>query len=129
MKDKRIYMNNFMMVNDPYECVVLLKEINNLIDTLSKLTDSEYYLKNIFNSSTTMDEHLKEIGIDEDYLMETLDKFEKLRAAVFGDNIDWHGLVEYELRFIAAREREENKQNEKIIRKLEYELRKLKEGE
>ena len=115
-------LNNFQMVNEPYECVMLLEEINNVIDTLSKLTDGQYYLDYIFNSSTTMQEHLKEIGIDEDYFIDTLTRFEKLRAVVFGDNIDWHGLVEYELRFIAAREREDNKNKEVYIRQLEHKL-------
>lgn len=122
-------MNNFSMVNEPYECVMLLENINELISTLSRLTDERYYMDYIFNRSNITEEHLKDIGITEEYISDTLFKFEKLRIALFGDCIDWRGLVVHELRVVAEKEREDNKQKEDYIRKLEYKLGQLEKGE
>lgn len=124
-----LHMNNFSMVNEPFECVMLLERINELINTLSQLTDEGYYMDYIFNRGTITEELLKEIGITEDYINNTLDKFEKLRIALFGDCIDWKGLVEYELKMIATEERERNRWQEKYIRQLECKLRRLEKGE
>jgi hypothetical protein len=118
-------MKNFQLVNEPYECVMLLERMNNLISTLSQLTDEGYYMDYIFNRGTLTEELLKDIGITEEYISNTLDKFEKLRIALFGDCIDWEGLVQQELRAVAKSEREQNKWNDDYIRKLEYKIKQL----
>lgn len=124
-----LHMNNFAMVNEPYECVMLLERMNDLINTLSQLTDERYYMDYIFNRGTLTEELLDEIGITEEYISNTLDKFEKLRIALFGDCIDWEGLVDYELKMIATKERETNRQNEQYIRQLECKIKQLEKGE
>lgn len=126
---KPLHMRNFSEVNEPYECVMLLERINRMISTLYELSDTEYYLDYIFNSSTITQEHLGEIGISEDFFTQTAKKIEKLRSALYGECIDWQDLVEYELRLIATSERELNKQNEDYIRKLEYKVRQFEKGE
>lgn len=110
-------------VNEPYEVIALLDEINNLITTLSKLTDTQYYTDYIFNAWTGTGELIKGIGIDNNYLVETLEKFEKLRIVLFGDCIDWSKLAQEEMRNVARAESKANKNNEEYIRKLQYQLR------
>ncbi len=119
-------MIDFKNINEPYEVIALLDELNNLISTLAKLTDTKYYMDYIFNSWAGTQELIKEIGVDYNYLSETLNKFEKLRIVLFGDSIDWRGLVQSEMRNVVEKEREQNKWNEDYIRKLEYQLRELK---
>ena len=116
-------------VNEPYEVLALLDEMNNLISTLSKLTDTKYYMDYIFNSWTGTQEMIKEIGVDHDYLLDTLTKFEKLRIVLFGDCVDWQGEVYKNMRYVAKEEREANKDNQNYIRKLEYQLRELQKKE
>jgi uncharacterized protein YjiS (DUF1127 family) len=103
---------------------MLLEKLNELISTLSYLSDKKY-MDYILNAGALTDELLKDVGITEEYLNNTLDKFEKLRIALFGDCIDWQGLVQQELRAVAKSERARNKQNEDYIRKLQYEIRQL----
>ena len=121
---KPLHMRNFNNVNEPYECVMLLDRLNLVITTLYQLSDTGYHLDYIFNSRTTVMEQLKEKGIDESYFTGVAEKLEYLRSIVYGDCIDWQGLVDYEFRLIATSEREENKILTKQIRKLEYDLRK-----
>ena len=122
---KPLHMKNFNQVNEPYECVMLLEKINRIITTLYELSDTRYYLDYIFNQSIIIQEQLREKGFNEDYFSELAYKFEELRSIAYGECIDWQGLVEYELRLIAASERETNKQNEDYIRKLEYKIKQL----
>lgn len=121
-------MAHFEMVNEHYECVILLEKINGLISTLSRLTD-DYYLDYIFNRGSLVDELIKDIGITEEYIQETLTNFEKLRIAIYGDVVDWDEFARGELLAAAKKEREHNKFQEEQIRKLEYKIKQMERGE
>lgn len=116
-------------INEPYECVMLLDDINKVIDTLYALQDEGYYMDYIFNRGALTEDLLNDIGITEQYIQETTDKFEKLRIALYGDCIDWKNLVQHELRTVAMHERKQNRINQDRIMKLEYDNKRMKERE
>ena len=117
--------SHFNEVNDIYQCVELLEEVNNLIHTLFKLSDTQYYLDYIFNSSTDRTKALAEMGVDSDYLSDLAGKFEAIRSIVFGESVDWEGLVRDELKEIAKSQHDELKINDDTFKKMRYDYEKL----
>jgi len=121
---KPLHLGNFNNVNEPFECVMLLDKLNLAIDTFYKLSDARYYTDYIFNQSTIVLDALKDNGLTEEFFTETAYKMERLRSLLFGEHIDWQGLVEYEMRSIATSEYNEKRQLEDRVKKLEYEIKK-----
>lgn len=79
-------------VNDPTECVILLKKINDAVHTLYTLSDTDYYLDNIWNAGTDTTKQLADVGITEEWLMETAEKLEQIRTILFGTSLDFDEL-------------------------------------
>ena len=79
-------------VNEPVECVMVLKKLNQAIDLMYELSDSAYYLDHIWNASTMQKDDLKEIGADEDYFDGVANKLEQLRCILFGRNLNFKEL-------------------------------------
>lgn len=118
-------------VNEPLECIMMLKELNDTIDLLYKLWDANYYLDFIWNSGASQDKELKENGFTEEYFQEVTAKFEMLRTILFGHALDWErlyeqmydSLLEYEVYYRkfeeenAKRLRNENSRLQKQIKK------------
>lgn len=117
-------MNNFSAVNEPNKCVLMLDRVNNLITTLYQLSDSNHYLDYIFNQSSTILELLEREGFTEDYFDELAERFEHLRSIIYGDQIDWYGLVNYEAKLLLDVNRKEIESLEEKVRDLEYRLKK-----
>ena len=80
-------------VNEPAECVVLMKRLNQMISTLWKLSD-DYYRSYIFNNSTVIDEELEKNGFDDDYFEELAYRMEKLRGILFREAFDYDNLCQ-----------------------------------
>ena len=116
--------NHFENVNDEYECLELLEKINGLINTLFKLSDTNYYLDYIFNGSGGEDA-LALIGVDSDYFSSLASKFEQIRTIVYGESIDWNGLVRDELKEVAKSQHNQLKENDKFIKNLLRDTKKL----
>ena len=76
--------------NDMFEVACLLKDLNKLIDVLSKISDSSYYLDYIFNSSTYITKEVEKLGFTDEFLNDLTAKFEKLRSLLYGDCLDWN---------------------------------------
>lgn len=114
-------------VNEPFEVALLLQDLNHLINTLSKLSDSDYYLDYIFNGGTAINEGVQALGITEDYLMGLEDKFSKLRSLLYGDRLDWDEVGIALMQNAAYSLNEDNKRLEDWNRKLEH-TAKSKEG-
>jgi hypothetical protein len=115
-------MNNFSVVNEPNKCVMLLDRLNNVITTLYQLSEVDHYLDYIFNQSSTISELLEREGFTEDYFDELAERFEYLRSIVFGDQIDWHGLVNYEAKLLLDVNRKEIADLEDEVMKLRREV-------
>ena len=79
-------------VNEPLECIEMLRKLNLAITTLSELSDCNYYLEHIWNGGTFLRENLEKNGFTEDYFMEVEDKLRLLRALLFGDSLDFEEL-------------------------------------
>lgn len=125
-KSTRIMPHNLEITNEPYECIMLLDSINKAIRAMSLLGD-ESYVSYIFNQGTTVEAQLKELGITSDCFDEMQTKLETMRSLMYGDNLDWDGLVQYELRNVAAHEHSQVEWLQDALRKAEYKL-KEKEG-
>ena len=81
-------------VNEPLECLAVLKRLNEAISTLCRLQDTDYYLHHIWNSGTWLDEKLKENGFTEEWFSEIEDKLTTLRALLMGDALDYNDLYD-----------------------------------
>lgn len=79
-------------VNEPLECVALLKLLNDTIDNIWTLTDAGYYLDHIWNANADTSEKLKNAGFDDDYFINLAYRFENLREILIGGSIDYKQL-------------------------------------
>lgn len=93
---------HFKNVYDLEECAVLLDEINNIINTLFKLSDTEYYFDKILAGDIMpgADEVLSKMGVDSEYFTNLAFEFQTIRAAVFGQCVDWDSIAKEELKQI-----------------------------
>lgn len=114
-------------VNDPYECVKLIKGLNQAIDLMWCLSDSAHYLDYIWNAGTDQDEHLKDAGITEEWIDETACKLETLRMILVGCNLNYAETVNRAMEEVADALYESNQRLEEWNRRLDYDNRKLKE--
>ena len=89
---KMMYFKHMSDVNEPLECIEMLRRLNLVITTLSELSDYNYYLDHIWNAGTFIRENLTKNGFTEDYFMEVEDKLRLLRALLFGDALDFEEL-------------------------------------
>lgn len=78
-------------VNSPAEVVMILKRLNQLIETLYKLSD-DYYTDYIFNASRPLLDKLSQEGFNEEYFMNLANRFETLRSLLFGEAINFDNL-------------------------------------
>ena len=112
-------------VNEPFECVELLRKLNQAINLFYELEDESYYMDYIFNAGTYSTDDLRKFGITKDWCTETARKLEQIRNTLYGDNVDWDELSVLMMRNAAYALREDNQRLEDRNRSLEY---KLKEG-
>ena len=75
-------------VNEPLECIEMLRKLNLVITTLCELSDCNYYLDYIWNGGTWLREKLEKNGFTEDYFTEIEDQLSLLRTLLFGDALD-----------------------------------------
>jgi hypothetical protein len=115
-------------VNEPAECVVLLKRLNQMISTLWKLSD-DYYRSYIFNNSTVIDEELEKNGFDDDYFEELAYRMEKLRGILYRDALDYDTLYQAMQDEVMVYEAYWHSHFRQRTEELEYENKKLKEKE
>lgn len=113
-------------VEDPVECLLLLQSLTDLIHTLYSLSDSDYYLDYIWGSSTTLEEELRNEGFTSDYFDKLVQRFEKLRAILFGNSIDYDEMIARLKDETFVYEYYNRKLYEDRVRILEKELMKLK---
>lgn len=112
-------------VNEPAECVVLLKRLNQMIDTLWKLSD-DYYTSYIFGHSTVIDEELEKNGFDEDYFMKLAHRMEKLRGILYREAFDYDNLCQLMQDEVMANEVYWHNHYKKRTEELRDEIKKLK---
>lgn len=119
-------------VNEPVQCVEFPRQLNDAIEFVSALTDTEHYLDYIWNASGNVDEMLKSQGLTEEYFNDMWNKLEKLRTILFGDALNFHHLyrkmyeeIAYHEAYWNAFHEEQSKKKDGEIRRLE---RKLKEA-
>lgn len=109
--------------NDIFEVACLLKDLNKLIDVLSKISDSGYYLDYIFNSSVYISEEVKKLGFTDEYLKDLMAKFEKLRSLLYGDCLDWNkistGAIESAMYILKEENERLENRNNKLKERLE----------
>lgn len=123
--EKMTYLAN---VNEPTECVMLLKRLNQMIDTLYKLSD-DYYRDYIFNQSTTILNELEKNGFNEDYFMNLAYRMEKLRGILYREALDYDALYQAMQDEVMAYEAYWHSHFRQRTEELEYENKKLKEKE
>jgi len=115
------------MVNDKYECALLLKKLNDMIETLSELQD-DYYTDYIFNANADQKERLENEGFTEEWFLEIEDRFTRLRSILYGDTISWKKLyldiAEDVMKNLHFRLDMERKTNEKLAYKLKLKEKK-----
>ena len=112
-------------INEPFEVAELLNDLNHMIKTLYKLSDTGYYLDYIFNAGTSINEDVKRLGMTDEWLMELADKFEALRSVLYGNSVDWDNVSILLMRNAAYSTREDNLRLEDRNRTLEAELRQV----
>ena len=115
-------------VNEPFEVADLLNHMNHLINTLYRMSDSDYYFDYIFNAGMAINKGVAELGITEEWLMELADKFEKLRSLLYGDCIDWNEMSITLMRNAAYSLREDNNRLEDRNKSLEYKQREIEKN-
>ena len=123
--EKMTYLAN---VNEPTECVMLLKKLNQMIDTLYELSD-DYYRDYIFNQSTIILNELEKNGFNEDYFMHLADRMEKLRGILYRDALDYDTLYQAMQDEVIIYEAYWHSHFRQRAKELEYENKKLKEKE
>lgn len=79
-----VNINLSLCPNNTYGLYETMRSLNEIIDALWKLSDTDYYLSYVFNGSTDSDEMIKNI-FNEDDLMELANKFEHIRAIVLSE--------------------------------------------
>lgn len=113
------------MVNDPTECIYILKRLNDVITTLCIIGD-DYYTHYIWNISSDADSKLKEAGFTEDYFYEVEKKLTELRSLLVGDNLDMDWLVNKLYDELLAYESYWQEFHESTVNELRRENEKLK---
>lgn len=124
-KDKYKQIPLLGEVNEPAECVVLLKRLNQMIDTLWKLSD-DYYTSYIFGHSTVIDEELEKNGFDEDYFEKLAIIMEKLRGILYREAFDYDNLCQLMQDEVMANEVYWHNHYKKRTEELRDEIKKLK---
>lgn len=89
--------NHFSNAKDAEECAILLQDINHLISTLYKLSNTKYNLDEIFNGHCDFEGALGKMGVDSAYFSNLALKFQTIRGIIFEASIDWDEIAENEL--------------------------------
>lgn len=111
-------------VNSPYECVKLIRGLNQAIDLMWTLQDTNHYLEYIWNAGSDQTEDLEKAGITEEWLDDTVRKLETIRMILVGHNLNYDELANRAMEEVADSLYESNQRLEDWNRKLDYKLRK-----
>lgn len=76
-----------LCANNTYGLYETIHSLNNIIDALWTLSDTDYYLSHVFNGGTNSDEIIQHI-FNKDDIVELADKFEHIRAIVLSELLD-----------------------------------------
>jgi hypothetical protein len=84
-----------MEINDFDDCLEVIKTLTTVIDGLYDLVGGPL-TTDPFNSSTTIDDALKRLGIPEGFFCNTAEKMELFRSILVGDCLNWQKLIQEE---------------------------------